>query len=84
MMAQRRQKGAKMSVSIVSEPDGKIEAPQAQATAAVAPTGYRVSISQGALEISARLAKPDELQFLIKILQAQAAIMTEAIKKEAA
>ena len=73
-----------MSVSIVSEPDGKIEAPQAQATAAVAPTGYRVSISHGALEISARLAKPDELQFLIKILQAQATIMIEATKKEAA
>ena len=73
-----------MSVSTATEPEGKIEASQAQATAAVAPTGYRVSISQGALEISARLAKPDELQFLIKILQAQAAIMTEAIKKEAA
>jgi hypothetical protein len=71
-------------VSTATEPEGKIEASQAQATAAVAPTGYRVSISQGALEISARLAKPDELQFLIKILQAQAAIMTEATKKEAA
>jgi hypothetical protein len=82
-MAQRRQKGAKMSVSTAIEPEGKIEAP-AQATAAVAPTGYRVSISQGALEISARLAKPDELQFLIKILQAQATIMIEATKKEAA
>jgi len=83
MMAQRRQKGAKMGVNTVTEPEGKIEAPQAQATAAVG-TGYRVSICQGALEISARLTKPDELQFLIKILQAQAAIMTEATKKEAA
>ena len=84
MMAQRRHRGAQMSESTAAEPEGKIEASQAQATAAVAPTGYRVSISQGALEISARLAKPDELQFLIKILQAQAAIMTEAAKKEAA
>jgi len=72
-----------MSASTVSEPEGRIEASQAQATAAVS-TGYRVSICQGALEVSARLAKPEELQFLVKILQAQVAIMTEATKKEAA
>jgi hypothetical protein len=82
-MAQRQQKGADMSVSTASESEGKVEEPQAPAIA-VARTGYRVSISQGALEISARLSNPDELQFFIKILQANAAIMVEASEKDAA
>lgn len=71
-----------MGENTPSATEGKIEAPQA--TGAVASTGYRVSICQGALEVSARLANPHELQFLIKILQANAAIMTDATKKEAA
>ena len=65
-----------MSVNTASDSEGKIESQQA--------TGYRVSICQGALEVSARLANPDELHFLIKILQANAAIMSNATKKDAA
>ena len=49
--------------------------PPAQPTpAASPPTGYRISIFPAALEISARLATAEELQGLVKILQANAAI----------
>ena len=81
-MAPHRQKGANMSVNTASDSEGKFESQQATAT--VGPTGYRVSICQGALEVSARLANPAELHFLIKILQANAAIMSNATKKDAA
>ena len=34
------------------------------------PTGYRVSIVPGAVEVSARLVTPEEIRNLIKVLQA--------------
>jgi hypothetical protein len=60
------------------------ESSAATATGAVPPTGYRVSILQSALEVSARLATAEELQNLIKVLQANAAILASATKKTAA
>jgi hypothetical protein len=48
------------------------------------PTGYRISILPAALEISARIATADELQNLVKILQANAAIWANVTKSEAA
>lgn len=53
----------------------------ATATGTVPPTGYRVSISPSALEVSARLATAEELQVLVKVLQANAAILASATNK---
>jgi hypothetical protein len=52
------------------------------ATGAAAPTGYRISILPAALEVSARLATAEELQILVKILQANAAIWAPAIRAD--
>jgi hypothetical protein len=41
------------------------------------PTGYRVSIIPGALEVSARLATADELRNLVKVLRASIAILSD-------
>ena len=48
------------------------------------PTGYRISIFPAAVEISARLASAEELQMLVKVLQANAAIWETASKNDAA
>jgi hypothetical protein len=42
----------------------------AGATTAQTATGYRVSLVPGALEVSARLASNDELDVLVKVLEA--------------
>jgi hypothetical protein len=42
----------------------------APATAATANSGYRVALVPGALEVSARLASNDELDILVKVLEA--------------
>jgi hypothetical protein len=49
----------------------KEAAAAAGATTTVATaTGYRVSLVPGALEVSARLASNDELDILVKVLEA--------------
>jgi hypothetical protein len=40
------------------------------AAAAAGATGYRVSLVPGALEVSARLASNEELDILVKVLEA--------------
>jgi len=72
-----------MNANTASVPDGT-NCPNPPAAPAAAPTGYRVSISTTALEISARLATPDELNNLVKILQANAAIWGNVTKTEVA
>jgi len=52
------------------------------ATGAVPPTGYRVSILQSALEVSARLATAEELQNLIKVLQSERGQFGECNQKD--
>jgi hypothetical protein len=47
----------------------KDSAPAATA-AATANSGYRVALVPGALEVSARLASNDELDILVKVLEA--------------
>ena len=42
----------------------------ATATASTGATGYRVSLVPGALEVSARLASNEELDILVKVLEA--------------
>jgi hypothetical protein len=39
------------------------------------PTGYRVAVVPGALEISARLGTPDEIRNLMKVLRAGITIL---------
>jgi hypothetical protein len=41
------------------------------------PTGYRVAVVPGALEISARLATADEIRNLMKVLRAGIAILED-------
>jgi hypothetical protein len=40
------------------------------ANGATTASGYRVSMAGGALEVSARLATPEELELLVKVLEA--------------
>jgi hypothetical protein len=42
----------------------------AATAAATASSGYRVALVPGALEVSARLASNDELDILVKVLEA--------------
>jgi len=44
---------------------------------AAAPTGYRVSLVPGALEVSARLATAEELRNLVKVLRASVVILED-------
>lgn len=46
--------------------------------AAMAQTGYRVSLVPGALEVSARLASNDELDILVKVLEANKGILSNS------
>jgi hypothetical protein len=41
------------------------------------PTGYRVCIVPGALEVSARLVKPEEIRNLIKVLRASVSALED-------
>ncbi len=54
-----------MSDTIVAKDSGG-----APTTAATANSGYRVALVPGALEVSARLASNDELDILVKVLEA--------------
>ena len=47
-------------------------------TSTATPTGYRVAIVPGALEVSARLATADELRDLVKVLSASITILADA------
>jgi hypothetical protein len=46
-------------------------------TAAAVPTGYRVAVVPGALEISARLGTPEEIRNLMKVLRAGILILED-------
>jgi hypothetical protein len=80
-MSKSRRKGAIMSGNIAPTKDSMAEPCTATATGTVPPTGYRVSILPSALEVSARLATAEELQVLVKVLQANAAILASATNK---
>jgi hypothetical protein len=70
-MAKGCRKGAEMNGNIAS-------AKSEPATPTAAPTGYRVSLVPGALEISARLGTAEELRNLMKVLRAGIVIFEEA------
>jgi hypothetical protein len=54
------------------------EAYAANGTPTAAPTGYRVSLVPGALEVSARLVSAQELRDLVKLLRAAIVILDDA------
>ena len=78
MSPKPKSKGANMSL----EPAETTPTPPQ--SSAANPTGYRISIFPAAVEISARLASAEELQMLVKVLQANAAIWEVATKNDAA
>jgi hypothetical protein len=80
MGPKRSTAGADMSGTTASAPDSA--SPISPAPPAAPPTGYRISILPAALEISARLSTADELQNLVKILQANAAIWGTVVKND--
>ena len=52
----------------------------AAAGAGTGMTGYRVSLVPGALEVSARLASNEELDILVKVLEANKGSLTRAAR----
>ena len=52
----------------------------AAATATAGATGYRVSLVPGALEVSARLASNEELDILVKVLEANKGSLDKAAR----
>jgi hypothetical protein len=71
-MASRRAK-------IMSDDTMAKESAAATTTAAGA-TGYRVSLVPGALEVSARLASNEELDILVKVLEANKGSLNKAAR----
>jgi hypothetical protein len=55
------------------EPAGSVTAPWA-----VAPSCYRVSVVSGSLEVSARLKNADDLELLMRVLEANKVLFTKA------
>lgn len=82
MSAKSPSRGAYMSGNTALAPESTPAPATTPATGAAAPTGYRISILPAALEVSARLATAEELQILVKILQANAAIWAPAIRTD--
>ena len=52
------------------------------ASSAAAPSCYRVSLLSGSLEVSARLKSADDLELLVRVLEANKALFTKADKLE--
>src|SRR5262245_66246437 len=68
-------KGAEMSANLASAKTNGTET--STPMAAAVPTGYRVTVVPGALEISARLGAPEEVRNLIKVLRAGILILED-------
>ncbi len=56
-----------------------VEAPRSDAAAAgpAAPSCYRVSVVSGSLEVSARLKNADDLELLLKVLEANKGLFSK-------
>jgi hypothetical protein len=68
-------KGAEMSANLASAKTNGTET--STPMAAAVPTGYRVTVVPGALEISARLGTPEEVRNLMKVLRAGILILED-------
>jgi hypothetical protein len=58
------------------------EPAEVSASSTAAPSCYRVSVLSGSLEISARLKDADDLELLMRVLEANKALFTKADKLE--
>ena len=58
------------------------EPAEVSASSTAAPSCYRVSVLSGSLEISARLKSADDLELLVRVLEANKALFTKADKLE--
>jgi hypothetical protein len=67
--------GAEMNGNVASAKSSGTE--PSTPTAAAVPTGYRVAVVPGALEVSARLGAPEEVRNLIKVLRAGIIILED-------
>lgn len=67
-----------MSENITPAKESAAGGSTATPTGAVANTGYRVSMVPGALEVSARLVSAEDLAILVKVLEANKAILAKA------
>ena len=67
--------GAEMNGNVASVKSSGTE--PSTPTAAAVPTGYRVAVVPGALEVSARLGAPEEVRNLIKVLRAGIIILED-------
>ena len=63
-----------MSTNIAS---AKSTGTESSTPMAAVPTGYRVAVVPGALEISARLGTPEEVRNLVKVLRAAIALLVD-------
>ena len=54
----------------------------ASSAATVAPSCYRVSVLSGSLEVSARLKTADDLELLVRVLEANKVLFTKAQRLE--
>src|SRR6516225_8433552 len=60
------------------QPAGSATVPPPEMVGAVAPSCYRVSALSGSLEVSARLKNADDLELLIKVLEANKRLIAKA------
>jgi len=67
--------GAAMTSNI--EPAGSAAVPCSELNGAGAPSCYRVSVISGSLEVSARLKNADDLELLMKVLDANKSLFTK-------
>lgn len=68
-----------MSTNTASEKTNLTETspPLASPSGLAMPTGYRVAVVPGAIEVSARLGTPEEVRNLMKVLRAGYAILED-------
>jgi hypothetical protein len=57
---------------------GSAAVPSTTTEGALAPSCYRVSVLSGSLEVSARLKNADDLELLIKVLEANKSLFAKA------
>jgi hypothetical protein len=61
---------------------GSAAVPSAETDGAVAPSCYRVSVVSGSLEVSARLKSADDLELLMKVLEANRCLFPKVERSE--
>ena len=76
--AQLAAEGGEMSENIEPANGSASGSSTATAVGAVAPSCYRVSLLSGSLEVSARLKSAEDLELLMKVLEANKALFAKS------